>query len=103
MMFVPKKKGTPMDQDQDTPNAALIALIAISHYILSENALDDDFGRGQVKEIFRSALAAVPSVQDTPEWGVAAFDRAFLRMSNIEPLDGDQANDTTVTTPVNKE
>ena len=57
--------------DQDTPNDALVALIAIAHYILVENALDSAFGRGQVKEIFRQALATVPSVQDTPEWKIA--------------------------------
>lgn len=68
----PQEKGILMDQDTpDTPNAALVALIAIAHYILVENALDDDFGRGQVKEIFRQALASTPSVQDRPEWRIA--------------------------------
>jgi hypothetical protein len=77
--------------DKDTPNAALVALIAIGYYILSENALDSAFGRGQVKEIFRCALAAGPSVQDTPEWKIA--------MQHIEEANAAEAAEA----PANKE
>lgn len=69
--------------DQDTPNAALIALVALSHCILVENALETDYGRGQIKEIFRSALAAEPLVQDSPEWAIA--------MAHIEALNAAEA------------
>lgn len=60
-----------MESEAQEPNRALVALIAISYYILAEGALESAAGRAQVKEIFRSALAAVPWVEGTPEWDIA--------------------------------
>lgn len=54
-----------------SPNHALVSLIVLSHYVLVEGALDTEGGRVDVKEIFRTALAAVPSIQDTREWALA--------------------------------
>ena len=58
-------------QDTDTPNDAWIALIAIGYCILVENALDTAFGRGQVKQIFRSAFTAESLIQHVREWDIA--------------------------------
>lgn len=55
----------------DRPSDLLIAMIAISHHVLVEDALQSEEGRAQVKEIFRAALAAVPAVQSTIEWKIA--------------------------------
>ena len=57
---------------QTNLNQLLIAVCALSIYILEENALDSDFGRGQVKEIFRQAIEAIPEIKAKAEWQIAA-------------------------------
>jgi hypothetical protein len=61
-----------MQTTQQELNQLLVAVCALSIYILEEGALDSDSGRSQVREIFRQALEAIPEVKRKREWQIAA-------------------------------
>lgn len=52
-------------------NEALITLIVFAHHVLVGDALATPEGREELKTIFCQALAAVPSLESTPEFGRA--------------------------------